>query len=79
MRRPPARRRKRLRQVRSCSLTIDYLPNAADPERKHLDEAGLARTMVDMLTVLRHASQPLGPMGAEWSDRQDRVLKREDQ
>ncbi len=28
-------------------------------------EAGLVRTMEDALTVLRQASQPLGPMGAE--------------
>jgi hypothetical protein len=29
-------------------------------------DAGLIRTMEDALKVLRHASQPLGPMGAEW-------------
>ena len=29
-------------------------------------EAGLVRTAEDALTVLRQASQPLGPMGAEW-------------
>jgi hypothetical protein len=29
-------------------------------------EAGLVRTMEDASTVLRHASQPLGPVGDEW-------------
>jgi hypothetical protein len=28
-------------------------------------EAGLVKTMEDVLNVLRHASQPLGPMGVE--------------
>jgi hypothetical protein len=42
-------------------------------------EADLIRTMEDVLTVLRHASQPLGPMGPEWLARQDRALKREDE
>ena len=37
-------------------------------------EAGLVRTAEDALTVLRHASQPLGPMGAEWLKRQERDL-----
>jgi hypothetical protein len=42
-------------------------------------EAGLIRTMEDVLSVLRQASEPLGPMGAEWMDRQDRALKRDDE
>jgi hypothetical protein len=29
--------------------------------------------------VLRHASQPLGPMGTEWLERQARVLKTENE
>jgi hypothetical protein len=37
-------------------------------------EAGLVRTAEDALTVLRQASQPLGPMGAEWLQRQERDL-----
>jgi hypothetical protein len=37
-------------------------------------EAGLVRTAEDALTVLRQASQPLGPMGAEWLRRQERDL-----
>jgi hypothetical protein len=41
-------------------------------------EAGLIRTMEDVLSVLRQASQPLGPMGAEWLARQERALKRGD-
>jgi hypothetical protein len=40
-------------------------------------DAGLIRTMEDALKVLRHASQPLGPMGAEWLERQARALNRE--
>jgi hypothetical protein len=36
-------------------------------------EAGLVRTAEDALTVLRQASQPLGPM-AEWLARQERDL-----
>jgi hypothetical protein len=37
-------------------------------------EAGSVRTAEDALTVLRQASQPLGPMGAEWLKRQERRL-----
>ena len=40
-------------------------------------EANLVRAMKDVLTVLRQASQPLGPMGTEWLARQERALKRE--
>jgi len=38
-------------------------------------DAGLIKTMEDAVTVLRHASQPLGPMGAEWLERQEQKLK----
>jgi hypothetical protein len=37
-------------------------------------EAGLVRTAEDALTVLRQASQPLGPMGADWFAQQERRL-----
>jgi hypothetical protein len=37
-------------------------------------EEGLVRTAEDALKVLRHASQPLGPIGAEWLNRQERHL-----
>jgi hypothetical protein len=37
-------------------------------------EAGLVRTAEDALTVLRQASQPLGPMGAAWLKRRERDL-----
>ena len=37
-------------------------------------EAGLVRTAEDVLTVLHQASQPLGPMGAAWLERQERGL-----
>ena len=42
-------------------------------------EAGLVRTMEDVLSVLRQASQPLAPMGAEWLERQARAFKGEDE
>ena len=35
-------------------------------------EAGLVRTAEDVVTVLRQASRPLGPMGAEWLAQQER-------
>ena len=41
-------------------------------------DAGLIRTMEDALQILRRASQPLGPMGAEWLERQEQKLKGED-
>ena len=41
-------------------------------------DAGLIRAMEDAVKVLRHASQPLGPMGAEWLERQEQKLKGED-
>ena len=41
-------------------------------------EEGLVRTAEDALKVLRHASQPLGPMGAEWLKRQERSLEGDD-
>ena len=41
-------------------------------------ETALVRAMEDALSVLRQASQPLGPMGAEWLEQQARALKRED-
>jgi hypothetical protein len=39
-------------------------------------DAGLIRTMEDALKVMRHASQPLGPMGAEWLERQARAMEK---
>jgi hypothetical protein len=62
-RRPPTRSRSALRPS-ACSTTP--LVGAL--------EAGLVRTAEDALTVLRQASQPLGPMGAEWLQRQERDL-----
>jgi hypothetical protein len=38
-------------------------------------EAGLVRTMEDAVTVLKRASAPLGPMGAEWLNLQERLLR----
>ena len=40
-------------------------------------DAGLIEAMDDAVKVLRHASQPLGPMGAEWLERQEQKLKSE--
>jgi hypothetical protein len=39
-------------------------------------DVGLIRTLEDALRVLRHASQPLGPMGAEWLERQARAMEK---
>jgi hypothetical protein len=39
-------------------------------------DAGLIKTLEDALRILRHASQPLGPMGAEWLERQVRALEK---
>jgi hypothetical protein len=41
-------------------------------------EAGPVRTAEGALTVLRQASQPLGPMGTEWLQRQERGLEGEE-
>ena len=41
-------------------------------------DAGLISTMEHAVKVLRHASHPLGPMGAEWLERQEQKLKGED-
>jgi hypothetical protein len=38
-------------------------------------EAGLVRTMADAVAVLKRASAPLGPMGAEWLQAQERLLR----
>jgi len=40
-------------------------------------EAGLIRTVEELLNVLRLAGEPVGPMGAEWLARQERALTRE--
>src|SRR5262245_2948581 len=42
-------------------------------------DAGLIKTTEDALQVLRHANQPLGPMGAEWLVRQARPVDRLDE
>ena len=42
-------------------------------------ETALVRAMEGAVSVLRHASQPLGPMGPEWLERQERALKRDGQ
>ena len=73
-----------LRLVRECRLVLRALErptergesSSAKAERIlyftliSAIDAGLLRTMEDALTVMRHASQPLGPMGAEWLERQ---------
>ena len=40
-------------------------------------DAGLIRTMEDAVKVLRHASQPLGPMNVEWLERQAQAIEKE--
>jgi len=78
--------------VRECCLVLRSLEHppktsestSAEAERilyftlTSAIDAGLIKTMEDAVQVLRHASQPLGPMGAEWLERQEQKLKRED-
>jgi hypothetical protein len=66
--------------VRECRVVLHALEHppktgessSADAERllyftlMSAIDAGLIRTMEDALRVMRHAGQPLGPMGAEW-------------
>jgi hypothetical protein len=73
--------------VRECRVVLRNLErpgeagesSSAEAERilyftlKSAIGAGLIRTMEDAVRVLRHASQPLGPMGAEWLERQERA------
>ena len=40
-------------------------------------EAGLVRTVEELLNILRLAGEPIGPMGAAWLARQERALTRE--
>ena len=78
--------------VRECRLVLRPLEHAlklgksssAEAERilyftlmSAIDD-GLIRTMEDAVKGLRHGSQPLGSMGAEWLERQARALKRDD-
>jgi hypothetical protein len=79
-----------LELVRECRLVLRALErpgeagesSSAEAERllyftlMSAIDAGLIRTMEDVLRVLRHASQSLGPMG--WLERQARALKEED-
>src|SRR5262249_23646616 len=75
--------------VRECRLVIQALEHSpktgesssAEAERilyftlMSAIDAGLIKTMEDAVRILRHASQPLGPMGAEWLERQTRALR----
>jgi len=73
--------------LRDCRAVVPQLEAGGDSESMSAQaerllyfalvgalEAGLVRTAEDALTVLRQASQPLGPMGAEWLKRQERDL-----
>jgi len=78
--------------VRECRLVLRALEHppktgessSAEAERilyftlMSAIDAGLIKTMEEALQVLRHASQPLGPMGAEWLERQEQKLKGDD-
>jgi hypothetical protein len=79
-----------LRLVTECRVVLRALehpptPGARSAEAERIlyftlmsaTDDGLVRTMEDALHVLRHASQPLGTMGAEWLERHARALKRE--
>ena len=81
---PPPRRR---RSWKGCLGCLEHPPkpgesSSAEAERilyytlMSAIDAGLIKTMEDALQVLRHASQPLGPMGAEWLERQARELEK---
>jgi hypothetical protein len=78
--------------VRECRLILRALERPGEPSESRSAEAerilyftlmsaidaGLIKTMEDALLVLGHASQPLGPMGAEWLERQEQKLRDED-
>ena len=57
---PPVPNRPRTQSLDRCAW-----------QRQAKRNEGLVRTAEDALTVLRQASQPLGPMGAEWLKRQE--------
>ena len=74
-----------LRLITECRVVLralEHTPKAGESSSAEAErilyftlmsaiDAGLIRTMEDALRVLRHASQPLGPMGAEcgWTGR----------
>jgi hypothetical protein len=84
----PRAPRAALRAATDCRALVPQLEaTATDPESVSAEaerllyfalvgaiEVGLVRTAADALTVLRQASQPLGPMGAEWLAQQERRL-----
>ena len=75
--------------VRECRFVLHALEHRAKPDESSSAEAerilyftlvsaidaGLIRTMEDALKVLRHASQPLGPLGVDCLERQERTLE----
>ena len=77
--------------VRECRLVLcalEHPPNARESSSAEAErilyytlmsalDTGLFKALEDAVKVLRHASQPLGPMGAEWLERQARALKGE--
>jgi len=78
--------------VRECRLVLGKLehpPKAGESSSAEADripyytlmsalDTGLIKALEDAIKVLRRASQPLGPMGAEWLERQEQKLKGED-
>jgi hypothetical protein len=72
-----------LRLLTECRSVLRALERPNEPSESSSAEAerilyftlmsaiddGLITTMEDALKVLRHARQPLGPMGAEWLER----------
>ena len=79
-----------LRLVTECRRVLRALERPSEPNESSSAEAerilyyalmsaldaGLIKAMEDALKILRHASQPLGPMGAEWLERQARALEK---
>jgi len=78
--------------VRKCRLvlgSLEHAPKSGESSSAEAERilyftllsalgAGLIKTMEDAVKVLRHANQPLGPMGDEWLERQEQKLKSED-
>jgi len=79
-----------LKLVTECRVVLRALERPGEADESSSAEAerllyftlmsaiddGLVRTLEDALKVLRHASQPLGPMGAEWLERLARALEK---
>jgi hypothetical protein len=77
---------KLVTECRSVLRALEHSPkpgesSSAEAEQilyftlKSAIDEGLIRAMEDAVKVLRNASKPLGPTGAEWLEGQARALK----